>query len=152
MIRSMRGAEMITLLLALVACSFTPVPEVTLPLAASRAKPIELFVLAGEWEYEDSGIVQILRLDEQGNGAYGWKDGRFQTGRLAGQTWSGYWSQRENDREGRFEVTLSEDFLEGRGQWWYTRIENETSPHRPGGSFILRRAVADTDRNPTSAH
>jgi hypothetical protein len=106
-------------------------------------------VLAGEWEYEDSGIVQTLRLDEQGNGAYGWKGGRFQTAHLTGQSWSGYWSQRENDREGRFEVTFSDDFLEGRGQWWYTRIENDIAPYRPGGTFILRRGLAVTAPDPS---
>jgi hypothetical protein len=34
-------------------------------------------VLAGEWEYVDSAAV-LLTLDEQGNGHYDWKDGRFE--------------------------------------------------------------------------
>jgi hypothetical protein len=35
-------------------------------------------VLAGEWEYVDGAVVR-LTLDEQGNGHYKWKGGRFQT-------------------------------------------------------------------------
>jgi hypothetical protein len=40
-------------------------------------------VLAGEWEYVD-GAVARLTLDEQGNGHYDWKDGRFETHTLIG--------------------------------------------------------------------
>src|SRR5690242_151536 len=109
MIRSSRNAGILALLFACAACSHT-LHDATPALEI----PVGLFVLAGEWEYEDSGMVQTLRLDEQGNGAYGWKGGRFQTADLTGQVWSGYWSQRDNDREGRFQVTFSEDFLEGR--------------------------------------
>jgi len=145
MIRPIQNAGILSLLLACVACSHTPVRDATPTPAAANETPVRLLVLAGQWEYEDSGIVQTLRLDEQGNGTYGWKGGRFQTADLTGQLWSGYWSQRENDREGRFQVTFSENFLEGRGQWWYTRIENDVAPHRPGGSFIIRRGLADNE-------
>lgn len=56
-------------------------------------------LLAGEWEYED-GAILTLRLDEQGNGTYAWKDGHFETQVLNGHRWQGLWVQRENDREG----------------------------------------------------
>jgi hypothetical protein len=36
-------------------------------------------------------------LDEQGNGHYDWKDGRFETHTLIDHTWHGMWFQNEND-------------------------------------------------------
>jgi len=53
------------------------------------ARADDRHVLAGEWEYIDStGAVVPLTLDEQGNGHYEWKEGRFETHRLIGRTWS----------------------------------------------------------------
>jgi hypothetical protein len=81
---------------------------------------------AGEWEYEESGMVVPLRLDQFGNGSYDFKDGRFRTDILSDHHWTGAWAQRrEYDREGRFEITLSSDYSEGEGRWWYTRIESD---------------------------
>jgi hypothetical protein len=94
--------------------------------------------LAGEWEYEDNGIVQTLVLDERGNGHYGWQKGLFRTTALSGLSWTGYWQQRQNDREGRFEVRLSPDYTEGEGRWWYTRIETDERPQHKGGTFHLK--------------
>ena len=83
------------------------------PSMASRA--VDRHVLAGEWEYIDStGAVFPLTLDEQGNGQYEWKEGRFETHRLIGRTWSGMWFQEENDREGGFSVEFSPDFQKAR--------------------------------------
>jgi hypothetical protein len=96
-------------------------------------------VLAGEWEYEDNGIVQTLVLDDRGNGNYSWQNGVFMTTSLSGHSWSGSWYQRQNDREGRFEVRLSPDYSEGEGHWWYTRIDTDTQPRQKGGAFHLRR-------------
>ncbi|MDF0642712.1 MAG: hypothetical protein P0111_01670 [Nitrospira sp.] len=95
-------------------------------------------VLAGEWEYEEGAVV-TLRLDEQGNGTYAWKDGRFTTMALNGRIWEGLWSQRENDREGGFQVEFSSDFSEGEGRWWYTRIGQDHSPSQKGGTFHVTR-------------
>jgi hypothetical protein len=98
-------------------------------------------VLAGEWEYIDStGTAVPLTLDEQGNGYYEWKDGRFETHRLIDHTWSGMWFQEENDREGGFMVEFSPDFSEGEGQWWYSRIGTDKAPTLKGGTFHLRSA------------
>jgi len=98
-------------------------------------------VLAGEWEYIDStGAAVPLTLDEQGNGYYEWKDGRFETHRLIDHTWSGMWFQEENDREGGFMVEFSPDFSEGEGQWWYSRIGTDKAPTLKGGTFHLRSA------------
>jgi hypothetical protein len=107
------------------------------PLLVSHAGDRHL--LAGKWDYIDSsGAVVPLILDEQGNGHYQWKDGHFETDRLEDHTWSGTWLQEENDREGGFTVKLTPDFSEGEGQWWYSRIGNDTAPALKGGLFHLR--------------
>jgi len=100
-------------------------------------------LLAGEWEYEDGAAV-MLRLDEQGNGSYEFKDGRFETITFADHTWVGKWYQRENDREGGFIVKLSADYQEGEGTWWYVRIGEDHMPSEKGGTFRLSRKTSVT--------
>jgi len=95
-------------------------------------------VLAGDWDYEEGAVV-TLTLDEQGNGAYPWKGGRFETHSLSDHTWQGKWIQQDNDREGGFTVKLSPDFSRGEGRWWYTRIEDDLSPNQKGGTFQLTK-------------
>jgi hypothetical protein len=95
-------------------------------------------VLAGEWNYEDGAVVTVT-LDEQGNGIYPWKGGRFETRSLSDHTWEGVWFQPENDREGGFIVQFSPDFSDGEGRWWYTRIESDRAPIEKGGTFRLTR-------------
>jgi hypothetical protein len=96
-------------------------------------------VLAGKWEYIDgTGAAVRLTLDEQGNGHYEWKDGRFETHRLIDHSWSGMWFQEENDRDGGFTVEFSPDFSEGEGHWWYNRIGTDHAPIQKGGMFHLR--------------
>jgi hypothetical protein len=98
-------------------------------------------VLAGEWEYVDGAAVR-LALDEQGNGHYDWKDGRFETHSLIDHTWQGMWFQKENDREGGFTVKFSPDFSEGEGRWWVSRIGADQTPTQKGGTFHLSRKTA----------
>lgn len=114
-----------------------PHPLAHNPLASDRS------ILVGEWDYEDGGTV-VLRLDEQGNGTYAFKDGRFETHHFDGQSWSGKWYQRENDRDGGFQITLSADRSEGEGTWWYDRIGANTSPSEKGGTFHLSRKTSVT--------
>ena len=78
-------------------------------------------VLAGEWEYVDGAAVR-LTLDEQGNGHYDWKDGRFETHTLIDHTWQGMWFQKENDREWWIYSRVLAGFSEGEGRWWVSRI------------------------------
>lgn len=129
--------------LTLPACSHSPRPQ-----AASLPEPVsadaslqrgEIPVLAGEWEYEEGGMVVPLRLDRFGDGSYDFKDGRFRTKVVLDHRWEGAWAQRENDREGGFEITLSSDFSEGDGHWWYTRIEGDTAPKKVGGRFHVMK-------------
>lgn len=117
-----------------------PAPRITDP--ADVADPQ---VLAGEWEYEEGGVVVSLVLDEQGNGEYAFKGGRFETGALWDHTWTGKWAQVDNDREGGFEILLSSDYSEGEGRWWYTRIERDTKPAKPGGRFKVIRVQSGTN-------
>lgn len=107
-------------------------------------------VLAGEWQYEDGAVV-TLRLDEQGNGTYAWKDGRFETAQLEDHTWVGNWYQKENDREGGFAVKLSPDYTEGEGTWWYIRIGSDRTPSQKGGTFHLSKKTSLTNLRDTPA-
>lgn len=97
-------------------------------------------VLAGQWVYQEEGVVLPLVIDESGSGAYAWKDGYWVTTSFSQGLWRGTWHQRENEREGGFEVRLSGDCTEGEGRWWYTRIGTNTAPDKTGGTFNLMRA------------
>ncbi len=104
-------------------------------------------VLAGEWDYEEGAVVTLV-LDEQGNGAYPWKGGRFETQSLSDHTWQGRWIQQENDREGGFTVQLSPDFSSGEGRWWYTRIADDLAPTQKGGTFQLTKKSSAANGSP----
>ncbi|HEU4684425.1 MAG TPA: hypothetical protein VFS39_07990 [Nitrospira sp.] len=123
------------------ACTQTPLQRLPEPVVATPNQFDDLSALAGEWEYEDGAVV-MLRLDEQGNGTYAWKDGRFKTLGLSGSTWHGMWYQEENDREGGFTIELSPDFSEGEGRWWYTRIGQDRTPSQKGGTFHMTRILS----------
>ncbi len=105
------------------------------------SKPGDRHVLAGEWEYIDGAAVR-LTLDEEGNGHYDWKDGRFETHTLTGHTWHGMWFQKEDDRDGGFTVEFSPNFSEGEGRWWYSRIGTDYAPTQKGGTFHLSKKLA----------
>ena len=106
-----------------------------------RPQPGDRHVLAGVWDYVDGGVVR-LTLDEQGNGHYDWKDGRFETYTLTDHVWHGMWFQKENDRDGGFTVELSPDFSEGEGRWWHSRIGTDYAPTQKGGTFHLSKKTA----------
>jgi hypothetical protein len=112
------------------------------------SQPGDRHVLAGEWEYEDGAVVR-LTLDEQGNGHYDWKEGRFGTHTLIGHTWHGRWFQKVNDRDGGFTVELSPDFSEGKGRWWYSRIGADHAPTQKGGTFHLNKKTSIINRSDT---
>ncbi len=95
--------------------------------------------LAGKWEYRDSAGEGIIHVNDKGFGTYDWKDGRFVTEILEQGVWKGQWIQRENDREGGFELVFSEGPNRAEGRWWYTRIGKDHDPFEPGGSFSMTR-------------
>jgi len=99
--------------------------------------------LSGEWEIlevEDDKRYQAT-LDKGGNGPYTQHGGRFVTTQFANRLWQGTWQQPGNDREGGFEVLLSEDGKEAKGVWWYTRVGNHKNipPREHGGTYQWKR-------------
>ena len=103
--------------------------------------------LEGTWEIQEEERTYVATLDAHGNGPYTHEGGTFTTTTLEGRRWSGKWSQTGNDREGEFEVLLSEDGLTAEGRWWYTRVGTFT--HIParvyGGSYLFKRQSPKTD-------
>jgi hypothetical protein len=99
--------------------------------------------LSGEWdilEVEDDKHYRAT-LDKAGNGPYTQHAGRFTTTQVANRLWQGTWQQPGNDREGGFEVLLSEDGTEAKGVWWYTRVGTHKNipPREHGGTYQWKR-------------
>jgi len=99
--------------------------------------------ISGEWEIfevEDDKRYRAT-VDKHGNGPYTQHDGRFTTTKIAGRLWQGIWQQPGNDREGGFEVLLSEDGTQAKGVWWYTRVGTQTNipPREHGGTYHWKK-------------
>lgn len=99
--------------------------------------------LSGKWdilEVEDDKRYQAT-LDQAGNGPYTQQGGQFVTTKFADRLWQGSWHQPGNDREGGFELLLSEDGKEAKGVWWYTRVGRHTNipPREHGGTYHWKR-------------
>jgi ketosteroid isomerase-like protein len=97
--------------------------------------------VSGEWEIEEEDKTYRATLDRHGNGTYTHKGGILTTTGYANRLWQGTWRQPENDREGGFEVLLSEDGTAAKGIWWYTRVgsHNNIPPREHGGTYVWRR-------------
>lgn len=97
--------------------------------------------LKGIWTIEEEDRTYTATLDQQGNGPYSHKGGQFTTTELTNRTVLGTWVQAENDREGGFEVLLSENGNEARGIWWYTRVGTRKNipPREHGGTYHWTR-------------
>jgi hypothetical protein len=65
-----------------------------------------------------------------------WHEGRIQAEKVVNRLWSGTWHQKGNDREGGFEVLLSEDGTTADEVWWYLRVgtQNNIPTRKWGGS------------------
>lgn len=103
-------------------------------------------LMGGKWEIQEEDRSYIATLDENGNGTYTWKNGKIQTIECIDKLWKGTWHQSGNDREGEFEVVLSEDGQEAKGVWWYTRVgENKDIPPKQfGGDFVWVRPSSNS--------
>jgi len=122
--------------------------EPSKPLAVERviqpteagANPLEVN-FTGEWEIQEEDKAYQVRLDAKGNGPYNWQEGRLQTEKVVDRLWSGTWHQKGNDREGGFEVLLSEDGKTADGVWWYLRVGTQKNipPREWGGSYKIKR-------------
>jgi ketosteroid isomerase-like protein len=126
----------------------------TVPSASSRQRLVsspETFTtldLSGEWEIlevEDDKRYKAT-LDKNGNGPYTQQGGRFTTTKVENRLWQGTWQQPGNDREGGFEVLLSEDGTQADGVWWYTRVGKQKNipPREHGGTYHWRRLTPQT--------
>jgi ketosteroid isomerase-like protein len=101
--------------------------------------------LSGKWRVQETDRSYEATLDASGNGTYTWQGGQIKTTRLEGRTWEGTWLQPGNDREGGFELTLSEDRSTWQGSWWYTRVDSRKVPTRQwGGPYVWKRVGAAT--------
>ena len=124
-------------------------PAAQLPVAAaphhlvSNMPPPAAPDLSGEWdifEVEDDKRYKAT-LDKNGNGPYTQHGGRFVTTKFADRLWQGTWQQPGNDREGGFEILLSEDGTQAKGIWWYTRVGTHKNipPREHGGTYQWKR-------------
>ena len=102
--------------------------------------------LGGKWEITevDDNKRYIATLDAHGNGSYTWQGGDITTTDFHDRRWQGTWKQSGNDREGGFEVVLSEDGTEAKGIWWYVRVgaRDNIPPRQHGGTYLWRRLVS----------
>ncbi len=101
--------------------------------------------VSGEWgilEVEDERRYTAT-LDKNGNGPYTWQGGRFVTTKIENRLWQGTWHQPGNDREGGFEVLLSEDGTQAKGIWWYTRVDTKKNipPKEHGGTYHWKKVT-----------
>jgi hypothetical protein len=118
---------------------------VTLTSAASAPASAQTD-LSGEWdilEVEDNKTYQAT-LDKSGNGPYTQQGGRFATTKFEDRSWQGTWHQSGNDREGGFDVLLSEDGMQAKGVWWYTRVGDKKNipPRQWGGTYVWKRLTS----------
>ncbi len=115
-------------------------PSPTLTSAGNVAVSTDL---SGDWdilEVEDDKRYKAT-LDKAGNGPYTQHGGRFTTTKFSDRLWQGTWQQPGNDREGGFELLLSEDGTNAKGVWWYSRVGTHKNipPREHGGTYQWKR-------------
>jgi ketosteroid isomerase-like protein len=109
----------------------------------STQPPAAVQDLSGDWdvwEVEEERHYTAT-LDKSGNGPYTHQGGRFTTTKFSDRLWQGTWNQPGNDREGGFELLLSEDGTLAKGIWWYSRVGKQKNipPREHGGSYQWKR-------------
>ena len=108
-----------------------------------RADATDRIDLGGKWEITEveDNKKYYATLDVHGNGLYTWQGGQIATTEVRDRRWQGTWKQPGNDREGSFEVVLSEDGTEAKGIWWYGRVgtRDNIPPRQHGGTYLWRR-------------
>jgi len=124
-----------------------PAPQLVADPGVLRAPVTDL---SGEWEIlevEDDKRYKAT-LDKSGNGPYTQHGGRFTTTKFSDRLWQGTWQQPGNDREGGFELLMSEDGTQAKGVWWYSRVGTQKNipPREHGGSYQWKRLT------PPSSH
>ena len=104
--------------------------------------------LSGEWdilEVEEDRRYKAT-LDKTGTGPYTRLGGQFVTTKFADRLWQGTWQQPGNDREGGFELLISEDGTQAKGIWWYSRVGTQKNipPREHGGTYLWKRVTPPT--------
>lgn len=122
-----------------------PAPQLVADPGVLRASVTDL---SGEWEIlevEDDKRYKAT-LDKSGNGPYTQHGGHFTTTKFADRVWQGTWQQPGNDREGGFDLLLSEDGTQAKGVWWYSRVGTHKNipPREHGGSYQWKRLTPPT--------
>lgn len=103
----------------------------------AMAAPVDL---SGTWDIHEEERSYIATLDQKGNGSYNWQNGSITTTAFLDGRWQGTWQQPGNDREGGFEILLSQDRTKAEGKWWYTRVGQQIIPPGEwGGNFTWTR-------------
>lgn len=112
----------------------------------TAALPGKFIDVSGEWVIQEEDKTYQAVLDASGSGSYTWQQGTLVTTRIADGYWQGLWYQSGNDREGGFEVRLSEDGMTANGKWWYTRVGNRSNipPRQWGGDYRWTRVSPAT--------
>ena len=118
-----------------------PVPAASQHLVSNATSSVP--DLSGGWdilEVEDDKHYTAT-LDKNGNGTYTQHGGQFITTKYADRLWQGTWQQPGNDREGGFELLLSEDGTQAKGVWWYSRVgvQKNIPPREHGGTYVWKR-------------
>jgi hypothetical protein len=104
-------------------------------------------VLAGEWEYVDGAAV-LLTLDEQGNGHYDWKDGRFETRTLIDHTWRACGFRRRMTERVDLQSSFRQIFQKGRDAGGSAASEPTMHPRKRAERFISpRRPLYEPERD-----
>ena len=122
--------------------SYLSLTHATDELPGSSSTPVlHIAGLAGEWEIQEEDKSYTVTLDNEGTGPYTWQGGRIVTIEFSDRKWMGTWQQTGNDREGGFELLLSENNMEAKGVWWYTRVGDRKNipPRQWGGSYVWKR-------------
>ena len=116
-------------------------PNVGSPKSGGNKSKLDGLDLSGDWEIQEEERSYIATLDRNGNGTYNWQNGRIVTTEFYDRLWQGTWHQTGNDREGGFEVLLSEDGFRAEGVWWYSRVGTQKNipPREWGGGFTWFR-------------
>lgn len=106
-----------------------------------KKRPINQFDLSSHWEFQEEERSYTAIFEKDGSGSYNWQNGKLVTTEFVDRLWSGTWYQTGNDREGGFEVLVSEDGNKAEGVWWYTRVEDRKNipPKEYGGSYVWIR-------------
>jgi len=102
--------------------------------------------LSGTWEIQEEDKSYVATLDRSGNGTYSWQGGKISTTGFSDRLWQGTWHQPGNDREGGFEILLSDDRTEAEGVWWYTRVGDRKNipPRQWGGKYVWKRLQSES--------